>query len=453
MSQSKRLSQSLNGSWTESASPTFISGSDTDATEWTKEWKGVLARDLIDFRIISVDADSTVEEACDKLLSEDAPCLAVRSEQSDHDAPNRSSYQGLFDFSDVNAFLTLAATRHTFSLDDTAPDPRQLKIVEAAIAGRVPVHLVSNLSDKNPLISLPNDADVVSLLEVFARGTHRVLIQASDHSGEPIGMVSDRGLLAWFDSYAKTNPSFRQYLANPIQPLSLPSLHIYTSVVATSSTASVLDAMKLMSEEGVSSVAVIDEECGVLLSAVSVTDIGKIVVPSQSNQILGMPLHQFISLVKTKDGRTDGADRYPVYSCAPSSTLQYAIEKLLATNAHRLFVTRESTLSSPVLGPSAQGNLCGIASVVDMLSLFAHLANVEDVDPTEMQKHRRRSSTSSRTSDQQRFIRSRSSSKSSVRQSPSVIAASPTDMTRIDALSLDDLISKVERRKSVRSNK
>ena len=93
-------------------------------------------------------------------------------------------------------------------------------------------------------------------------------------------MVSDRGLLAWFDSYAKTNPSFRQYLANPIQPLSLPSLHIYTSVVATSSTASVLDAMKLMSEEGVSSVAVIDEECGVLLSAVSVTDIGKVGGPA-----------------------------------------------------------------------------------------------------------------------------------------------------------------------------
>jgi len=46
--------------------------------------------------------------------------------------------------------------------------------------------------------------------------------------------------------------------------------------VATVSTDSVLDAMKLMSEEGVSSVAVLDEETGTLLSAVSVTDIGKV---------------------------------------------------------------------------------------------------------------------------------------------------------------------------------
>jgi CBS domain-containing protein len=37
----------------------------------------------------------------------------------------------------------------------------------------------------------------------------------------------------------------------------------------------VLDSMKLMSEEGVSSVAVLDDR-GNLLSAVSVTDIGKV---------------------------------------------------------------------------------------------------------------------------------------------------------------------------------
>lgn len=82
-----------------------------------------------------------------------------------------------------------------------------------------------------------------------------------------------------------------------------------------------LDAMRLMCDGGVSSVAVIEEEGGGLLSAVSVTDIGKvrlepfffldleavvagtefccqIVVPSQSNQILSTPLHQFIALIK-----------------------------------------------------------------------------------------------------------------------------------------------------------
>lgn len=111
--------------------------------------------------------------------------------------------------------------------------------------------------------------------------------------------------------------------------------------------------MKLMSDGGVSSVAVVDDETGQLLSAVSATDIGKvghqhprhlsptehdpqIVVPSQSNQILSTPLHQFISQIKVLSpahllfppvltafqgphGSTDGADRYPGMSLLSGS--------------------------------------------------------------------------------------------------------------------------------------
>ena len=75
-----------------------------------------------------------------------------------------------------------------------------------------------------------------------------------------------------------------QFLSNPLHSLSLPSLNIYSAVVASTSSGSVLDAMKLMSEEGVSSVAVVEEETGNLLSAVSVTDIGKVRVSTQGIQ-------------------------------------------------------------------------------------------------------------------------------------------------------------------------
>lgn len=45
--------------------------------------------------------------------------------------------------------------------------------------------------------------------------------------------------------------------------------------MSVSSTDSVLDVMRLMSEQGVSCVAVLQQEDGGLLSAISVTDIGK----------------------------------------------------------------------------------------------------------------------------------------------------------------------------------
>jgi CBS domain-containing protein len=310
MSRSKRLSQSLAGSWREPSphlATTFVDVSDDDVQEWLTTWRTVFARDLIDSRIVSVDADTSVEEACDVLLSEGLSCLAVKANVVDPSTP----FHGLFDYADVNAFLTLAATSHTFFTDDLRSNPKANDIVTAAKAGRVPVHLVSNLSEKNIIEILPHDATLVSLLEVFARGSHRTLIRSSsDDPQEFIGMVTDHRLLRWFALYARETQSFQRYLSNQIQSLSLPSLNLNNAVISATSSKTILDAMKLMSEKGVSSIAVV-ESSGTLLSAVSVTDICKIVVPSQSNQILTTPLHHFIAQIKDSDGISDGADKYP----------------------------------------------------------------------------------------------------------------------------------------------
>ena len=76
--------------------------------------------------------------------------------------------------------------------------------------------------------------------------------------------------------------------------------------------------------------AVVDDATGGLLSAVSVTDVGRVVVPAQNNQILGAPLKALIAKIKVgavrgrgfmgradwaclqePDGSTDGADKFP----------------------------------------------------------------------------------------------------------------------------------------------
>lgn len=50
-------------------------------------------------------------------------------------------------------------------------------------------------------------------------------------------------------------------------------------------------------------------------------------------------LHSFIFLdltvkMQMPDGWVDGADRYPVYSVSPSSTLSYTMQKLIASQLH-----------------------------------------------------------------------------------------------------------------------
>ncbi|ESK83018.1 cbs domain protein [Moniliophthora roreri MCA 2997] len=417
MSQNRRLSQSFTQTHTDSFSSSIASViAPIESDIWVENWKAFFARDIIDSRIVTVKAELSVEDACDKLLSEDIPCLAVLGN------PESQGLKGLFDFSDVNAFLTLAATKHTFTPEDLRDKPRVQDIFLAAKAGHVPVHLVSNLSEKNPLEILPYDASIVSLLEPFARGVHRVLIRSSVPSQDFVGIVSDRRLLSWFESYAAENSSMKRFLSDPIRSFSFPSFNLYTAVVAATSKASVLEAMQLMSEEGVSSIAVLDDETGALLSAVSVTDIGKLVVPSSSNQILNIPLHQFISYIKAPEGSTDGAERFPVYSVSSNGTLFYTMQKLLATNAHRVFIANETPESSPIIASRCAGNLSGIVSIVDILSLFARLAHVQDVDPTRMRRHRRASSVSSQgsRSDRAEFNRSRSSSRTGIGRTSSI---------------------------------
>lgn len=156
--------------------------------------------------------------------------------------------------------------------------------------------------------------------------TSLVLVRSPSPFNTYLGMVSDMGLLSWFSAYAERTSTFQSYIASSLHSLTLPTLHMYTSVVATSSTSQVLDVMRLMSEQGVSSVAVLDEASGTLLSTVTVTDVGKvwistysqlfssisisyyqIVVPTQSNHILSTPVQQFIAQIKVRTLTSDSA--------------------------------------------------------------------------------------------------------------------------------------------------
>lgn len=120
--------------------------------------------------------------------------------------------------------------------------------------------------------------------------SHTVLVKSPPGSSEShLGMISDRRLLAYFSASARSSDSarpplpsaqpsssFLRYVSNPLSSLPLPSLNLYFEVVAVHSKNSVLDAMRMMSDLGVSSVAVLEEEGGGLLSAISVTDIGQV---------------------------------------------------------------------------------------------------------------------------------------------------------------------------------
>jgi hypothetical protein len=120
-----------------------------------------------------------------------------------------------------------------------------------------------------------------------------VLIQGEDPSEPWLGMVSDRSVLSYLAQHAQRVRSLQSYFDNPLNRLALPSLNLFTSIISTAADSTTLEAMKLMNDEGVSSIAVVEEVNGTLLSAISVTDIGR-VRRHQSSQ-------RFTVLMRIKD--------------------------------------------------------------------------------------------------------------------------------------------------------
>ncbi|KZO94245.1 hypothetical protein CALVIDRAFT_539290 [Calocera viscosa TUFC12733] len=342
------------------------------------------ARDLVDVPAVVVGGEAAVEEACGELLrGGGAACLIVQSGTGE-----MVHQEGLFDYADANSFLLLGLNARILAAGQVE-DPRTSEILHASRQGVVPIRLACNISQKNPMEVRDEDASLETLLQIYAAGTHRVVIHPST-SPTPSGIATDLSLISYL--LHAPHPSLRPLLERPLFAFGIGDLP--TPVISATIDSTILDAMVLMDGEGVNSIAVLDRN-GNLHSAVSVTDIGRLVIPSQSKDVLGTRLGQFVSRIKWTAGATDGADHFPVYSVVASSTLEYTMEKLVATKAHRLFLVADPLVPT---SPSPFGNLRGVVSVVDVLSIFARLAGIPDVDPFRLRRKRRTSSTSSRSS-------------------------------------------------------
>ena len=63
---------------------------------------------------------------------------------------------------------------------------------------------MADLSQKNPLVTLPPNASLISILTAFSRGTHRVLI-ADEESDTVHGLIEDRHLVRWFSEHVSAS--------------------------------------------------------------------------------------------------------------------------------------------------------------------------------------------------------------------------------------------------------
>ena len=114
--------------------------------------------------------------------------------------------------------MHLAVTANNLTVEDMQNDRISQIVSSARLRKEVPVELAcskphlyfalrrcsqlidtfTDLSEKNPLVMLRNDASLTTLLEIFSRGTHRVLVEGPDQQLK--GIITDSALVKYFAS-------------------------------------------------------------------------------------------------------------------------------------------------------------------------------------------------------------------------------------------------------------
>ncbi|XRM41776.1 cell separation during budding [Aspergillus tubingensis] len=393
-----------------------------------RDWREISIGELVspdDLKF--VDIDTGIEEATNILIDTGAPVLLIR------ESPQHKSAVGTFDYADLNAYLLLAAGL-------TQPNEELLasyeELARKAKEGiPIPLRDVKDLGRKEPLTTLPASASVMTAVQTFGGGVHRVVVVSERDDNEVVGIFSQFRLVKFLWENGRSFPVIDQ-----LYPQSLHDLRIGSrDVISINGDRPLVEALQIMNEEGISSIAVVDNHSNVV-GNISTTDV-KLLTRSSSLPLLRNTCTHFISVILSNRGLEEGKDSFPVFHVNPGSTLAHTVAKVVATRSHRLWVTDPLSpsssgpptpshssvhiplvtnsspppspavnnsnaapaayLSAPSIPASAlpgarlSGRLVGVVSLTDILNLHARASGLSPADPAESRSRRRRSSSSS----------------------------------------------------------
>ncbi|GES60712.1 CBS domain protein [Aspergillus terreus] len=298
-----------------------------------RDWREISIGELVspdDLKFVEIDTG--IEEATNVLIESGAPVLLIR------ETPQHTSAVGTFDYNDLNAYLLLAAGL-------TQPDEETLasyeELARKAREGiTIPLKDVKDLGRKEPMTTLPATASVMTAVETFGGGVHRVVVVNEHNGSEVVGIFSQLRLVKFLWENGRSFPVIDQLYPQALRDLRIGS----REVISINGDKPLCEALQIMNNEGISSIAVVDNHFNVV-GNISTTDV-KLLTRSSSLPLLRNTCTHFISVILSTRGLVDGKDSFPVFHVHPGSTLAHTVAKVVATKSHRLWVTDPLSPSS-----------------------------------------------------------------------------------------------------------
>ncbi|KAJ3208082.1 cell separation during budding [Entophlyctis luteolus] len=316
---------------------------------------------------ICLDAELSVQDACNALAEykiSSAPVFSVAD----------GGFIGMFDYRDLVAYVLeifhkLSKEKATASYD---AEMEFTDILKRAALDRtnVPIKLVSNLSQKNHLVVVFTTTPLLTALQEFVQSPylHRLVVLENgtktddQHALEKdkfVGVLSQSLICALvaenFGFLARKNAGLSGKSPWTSGDLSLKELGLVKSadVVTVDLNDTVLDALYVMHTRHTSSVAIVDKLHGQmkLEGSISMTDIKDILSSRGGWKHLYDSCFRFFAQLRVSQGlEANGSDRIPLFTVYPSTPLTSAIEKMVATRAHRVWIVSEGSAKTEVVG-------------------------------------------------------------------------------------------------------
>ncbi|KAI9205642.1 uncharacterized protein BJ171DRAFT_63936 [Polychytrium aggregatum] len=308
---------------------------------------------------VCLDSELSVQEGCAALAAHKISSAPV------YDA-KAGGFVGMLDYRDLATYVLEVFHKVPHSQVPVDAELEITDIVKRAVMDRqgVPVKLVSNLSHRNPLVSVQASAPLIDAVEEFVRArAHRVIVlEPTEDGGQRfIGVLSQSSISAYLASQFGKLSTNRALIGTwALGEKTLADLGLVSGdVVSVTQEDTVLEALFTMHDRGVSSVAIVSRADGssALCGSIGMTDIKEILAHRGGWRRLFENVFRFFVELRSEQGLENGGnDRAPSFTVHPSTTLISAIEKMSATHTHRVWVVNNN------------GEVVGVVSLSDVMS-------------------------------------------------------------------------------------
>ncbi|KAL8731913.1 MAG: hypothetical protein Q9181_004136 [Wetmoreana brouardii] len=297
----------------------------TDPRFAGRDWQTIGVGELCDPADLRwVEFTSGIEDATNVLINSGAHVLLVRNRKDERAA------HATYDYRDLTQYLL-------FATGQLQPDEEHFPIFTSlankAQAGHtIPLREAKSLGNKEPFITLPSTANLTHAIEVFGGGVHRIVI-VQEGTDNVVGILSQLRLVKFLWENGRSFPILDRLYSQSIKELGIGSQH----TISINGDRALKEALILMNREGLTSLAVVDNQSNVV-GNISNVDV-QLLTKSSSAPLLDNTCIHFISVILSTRGMNDGKDSFPVFHINPYSTLAHTVAKLVATKAHRMWVT------------------------------------------------------------------------------------------------------------------